>query len=262
MNLASPLSPRPITLLALATLALLVTACGDSTGALGEFGRVRYSLFTDYLVEAPLLTEVGIIVGHQQHISTGLTDLGEDRAGERAGEITHQVTPDDGVTLEEEDGGDDDIADFYVTVTDPGTYTFEAMLDGQVFDRIELRFEAPVDLQLITRVRAPYSEEWETLGQGDGFVEEGSQVAFLPIPIDDGGDRIAGDFDVALEADPAWAVAPAYNLLGVYEQEIVGSASPVSIYFIEPGDVSVTLTDEVNGVGSSWDFEVAPVDQT
>jgi hypothetical protein len=245
----------------LAAVALLASACGDSTGALGQMGRVEYSLYTTYLVQQPLLTEVGILTGHPQHIATHLTDAGEDRAGSRAGDIEHRVTPDDGVTIEQDDGEDDDIRDFHVTVAEPGTYTFEAVLDGDVFDRIELRFESPDELDLITRVRARNSEEWETLDPGIGTVEEGAQAAFLPIPIAADGSRIAGDFDVALEADPEWAITPAYNLLGVYEQEIVGSASPVSIYFIEPGGVTVSLTDEVNGVGASWDFAVLPVDQ-
>ena len=245
----------------LTLMALATTGCGDLTSATGEYGRVNYTLHTNYLVQEAMLTQVGIITGHPQHIGTSLTDAGENVAGDDAGEITHQVTPSEGVTIEEMDN-DDDIADFYVTVETAGEYTFEAINGPDLFDRIDLVFETPVELELLTRVRIPYSDEWDTLSDGETLVEEGSQVAFLPIPINENGDRIAGDFDVLLEADPEWAVAPAYNLIGVYEQNIVGSASPVSIYFIEPGEVTVSLTDTVNGTSASWDFDVLPVDQT
>lgn len=249
----------------LATLTLMglaTTGCGDLTSATGEFGRVNYTLHTNYLVQEAMLTEVGIITGHAQHIGTRLTDAGENVAGNDGEEITHSVSPSEGVTLEAQEDGDDEISDFYVTVDDPGEYTFESYLDGDLFDRISLTFETPVELELLTRVRIPYSDDWDTLNDGETLVEEGSQVAFLPIPLNDVGDRIAGDFDVLLEADPEWAVAPAYNLIGVYEQNIVGSASPVSIYFIEPGEVTVTLTDTVNGTSASWMFDVLPVEQT
>ncbi len=246
----------------LALMALATTGCGDLTSATGEFGRVNYQLHTDYLMEEALLTQVGIITGHQQHIGTTLTDAGENEAGNDGEEITHEVTPSEGVTIEADSDGDDEISDILVTVEQPGEYTFESYLDGQLFDRIVLVFETPVELNLLTRVREPYSDDWDTLNPGEGQVEEGSQVAFLPIPLNESGDRIAGDFDAQLEADPSWAVAPAYNLLGVYEQNIVGSASPVSVYFIEPGEVTVTLTDTVNGTDASWQFDVEPVEQT
>ena len=254
---------RATTLLAaLTVLSLATTGCGDITSATGELGRVNYTLHTNYLVQEAMLTQVGIITGHQQHIGTRLTDAGENVAGNDGEEIVHSVSPAEGVTLEPQENGDDEIPDFYVTVDDPGEYTFECHLDDNLFDRIDLVFETPVELELLTRVRIPYSDDWDTLDVGETLVEEGSQVAFLPIPLNDVGDRIAGDFDVLLEADPEWAVAPAYNLIGVYEQNIVGSASPVSIYFIEPGEVTVTLTDTVNGTSASWMFDVLPVEQT
>ena len=250
------------TLTALALLGVTTTACGDITSATGELGRVNYTLHSNYVVQEALLTDVGIITGHPQHIGTRLTDAGENRAGDDGEEITHEVSPAEGVTLETQESGDDEIPDFVVTVDDAGEYTFESYLDGELFDRIDLVFETPVELELLTRVRIPYSDDWDTLNDGEELVEEGSQVAFLPIPLNEEGERIAGDFDVVVEADPEWAVAPAYNIVGVYEQNIVGSASPVSIYFIEPGEVTVTLTDTVNGTSASWQFDVLPVDQT
>ena len=86
----------------LALMALATTGCGDLTSATGEFGRVNYQLHTDYLMEEALLTQVGIITGHQQHIGTTLTDAGENEAGNDGEEITHEVTPSEGVTIEAE----------------------------------------------------------------------------------------------------------------------------------------------------------------
>ena len=36
---------------------LLAMACGDKTSANGEFGRINYSLYTDYYSQSESLTE-------------------------------------------------------------------------------------------------------------------------------------------------------------------------------------------------------------
>jgi len=253
---------RPWKLAALLACAPLLFACGDVNVAEGEFARITYALHSDYLTENVPLTEVSLITGHSQAISTTLTSSGEEAAGDRASDIRHVATPPTGVELTHDSVVfDDDVPSFDVTVSQPGSYTFAGMLDGAVFDQVELVFDVPETLDLLTRVRTPYSDAWENLPHTDLAVGEGSQVAFLPIPVDASGERLAGNFSVEVTAEPGWAVAPSWNILGVYEQSIVGSASPVSLFFIEPGQVTVTLTDMANGVSVSRDFEVFPVEQ-
>lgn len=254
---------RAPTLLLLLLVATPLVGCGDRNVATGELGRVQYSLHSDYLTEDVPLTMVSLVTGHVQPISTSLTDMGESLAGDDASTIVHTIDPAAEAILDNRPSGADDQApDIDVTVNAPGTYMLEATLDGDLFDRIELTFDSPDHLDLLTRVRVPYGDDWDDLDDATLEVGEGSQLAFLPIPIDASGTRLAGNFEVEIEADPAWAVAPAWNVWGVYEQNIVGSASPASLYFVEPGFVTVTLTDVPNGVSVTRDFQVLPVDAT
>jgi hypothetical protein len=250
------------TWLACALIPLALTACGDLNVADGELSRVTYALHSDYLTENVALTEVALITGHVQPISTGLTLEGREVAGDKAALIEHVAAPGAGVDIAHDAPfANHEIRSFDLTVTTPGTITVAGMLDGEVFDQIQLTFDTPADLELVTRVRAPYSDHWLDLEDDETLVAEGSQVAFLPIPLDAGGARLAGNFVVEIQADPSWAVSPSWNVLGVYEQSIVGSASPVSLYFIEPGLVTVTLTDVANGVSADRHFEVLPVEE-
>ncbi len=255
------LHARTLTLTLTLTAAATLVGCGDFNRATGELGRVQYALHSDYITEDVPLTAVSLVTGHTQPLHTTLTDAGETAAGGDADAIVHAVDA-AGVVVENRNAGDDECPDVDLTVDAPGTYALEATLDGDLFDRIELTFDTPTSLDLLTRVRAPYGDEWEDLDDGVLQVGEGSQLAFLPIPIDAFGDRLAGNFEVEITADPAWAVAPAWNVYGVYEQNIVGSASPASLYFVEPGFVTVTLTDVPNGVSVTRDFDVLPVDAT
>jgi hypothetical protein len=77
--------------------------------------------------------------------------------------------------------------------------------------------------------------------------------------MDEAGERIAGDFVPVLAADPEWAVVTGINVLGIYEQNVVVARSPASVYFIEPGEISITLSDAIHGVDAVVDFSVTPV---
>lgn len=244
-------------LLILAFAASLV-GCGDVTTGTGDLGNVRYALHSDHLVDDPSLQEVTLIAGHPQHLSCSLTDQGDTEAGSSADQIVHSVTP-EGATVENF-GNEDGIGDLEVTVTVPGAYSIESHLGDELFDTIELNFDVPTELDLMTRVREPYADDWETLPETTSTIGEGAQVALLAIPVDSTGTRLAGHFDVEVIADPTWAVAPSWNVLGIYEQNIVGGSEPMSLYFVEPGLVSITITDLANGVSVTRDFDVLPVD--
>ena len=89
-------------------------------------------------------------------------------------------------------------------------------------------------------------------------MEEGTQVAFLPIPLDAVGERIAGNLFAELEASESGMIIPGANVWGVYEQSIWASTSPSSVYFINAGSVDISLTDEPNAVSAVWSFSVTP----
>ncbi len=250
---------RPIPLvLVLALLAPLFVACGgDTTSAVGELGRIEYTLYTHYVVSEESLLDVQIVTGHQQLLMTRLTDKGDQQRG-KAEDVVHTIEPSAGASVEQ---GTliDGVPELWVTVTDPGAYTLYAMVDDRTFDYIELDFETPDDLELITWTRGPYEDGFvKADSTGTVAVEEGTQAAFLPVPTA-GGVRLVGDIATAMEADPAWAVVPGENLVQIYEQHTLSYTSPVSLYFIEPGDVAVILTDEANGISAARDFAVDPV---
>lgn len=242
----------------LALLAGAAVSCGDVTSSTGTYGMIDYSLYTRYEMAAGELTEVSIITGHTQEVTVELTETGEEEAADPSA-ITHSVTPSSGVTLNLLEAAEDEAPDIEITVTDPGTYTLQSTLEGEVFDEIELVFDTPVSLDLITRVRGPYETDFQEVS-GTPEVEEGTQAVFLPIPLDSAGDRIAGDFEVEIIGDPADSVVPGYNIHGVYEDDIWYSTTPASVYLIEPGEVSVTLDDVQNGVSAEQSFTVTEIE--
>lgn len=240
------------------SLALLTTGCGDISSSTGEFGRLSYSLHSDFLVDGSELVDVSILGGHAQQISVGLTSQGESDA-DNPQDIEHIASPADGVIIETVNSSDDVIR-FAITVQDPGEYLIESMLDGQVFDRIRLTFDVPSSMALVTWIRVPNGLDFDEAIGSPISVDEGAQAAFVPIPLDATGERIAGDFVPEVTASPNWAVVTGINVLGIYEQNVFVARSPASVYFIEPGVISITIADTVNGVEGTAEFDVAPVE--
>jgi len=249
--------PRALAAFA-STLLLFTFGCGDVTSTTGEEGNIRYALHTDYDSHEDDLTTVGILTGHPQRLTTSLTDQGEGQVDDPAS-LEHSVSPSEGCTLELVQV-DDEVADFLVTATTPGEYTFESNLDGELFDRITLTFDAPATLELQTWIRNPGDEEFTSASGIRSPVEEGAQATFVLVPLGTDGARLAGDLQTTWSADPHWAVVAGENVLGVYEQQVWSASNPFSLYFIEPGDVAVTIADPVNALEATADFVVSPVD--
>jgi hypothetical protein len=238
--------------------ALCLVACGDLTTASGELGRLEYALSTDYDAEARSLSgNVGLITNHPVELQVDLTEDGEEQAGTRAEAIRHEASA--GV-LEARPGDDDEPADLSLTVPDEGPVTVTSTLEGELFDRIELRFARPAELELVTWVRAPWEEDWtDTTGTGRLTVQEGGQISFLTIPVEADGNRILGDFTPEITLDPPNLAVPDESVLGVYEQNIVASSAPVTFYAVEPGDLRFTLTDGGNDVSVAIDVTIVPL---
>lgn len=248
-------------------LVFLLAGCGvDAATANGELGRLQFQLVSDYYLPEHDLTEAPIVTGHEQYIGVELTGKGEDDAGKRADEVEYVVTPDDGVTVgqsgpdgdEGEDDGDGEfVSDVHLTVTEPGEYQLEARLDGETFDRIQLAFDAPAALELSMYTREPWEEDFVALeGSEPHPVAEGTQLAWLPIPVDAAGARLLGDLEADMTADPMTAVVPAANVEHVNEDEVQTFFGAPSLYFVEPGAVTVTVGDTVNPAVGTAAFSV------
>ena len=241
-------------------LLLPLVACNvDSLSTNGELGHLSFSLSSAWYLDPTQLTEVDIVTGHEQYIGVSLTEEGEELADGRAGALEYVVTPADGVTIGT-DGSDTDSAEprtLAITVADPGDYTVEARLRGELFDRIQLGFDTPAALEIAAYVREPWGDEFARVSAIDPVqVREGSQLAYLPIPQDDAGVRLAGDVATSIASVPTTAVVPAENVLHVNEDDVSSTGGVPSLYFIEPGDVTVTLADTVNPVEAALDFVV------
>jgi len=238
--------------------SLIMGACGDVLSGTGELGKVNYSLYTVYLSETSAITQSKLLAGHPQHIMTELTLRGS-RNVEDPGTLTHVMTPSEGVVLSHTDDGFD-VPDVRVNVSTPGDYTLETQLNGEVFDRISLSFAKPERLDVITWVKLAQNDNFEKVSTtGSILVTEGTQVSVIPVPITADGERIMGDFEVDISASPAWAMVATENIFGAYEQGISSSGDPVSLVFIEPGEVEVTVRDAVNDVEGVLYFSVESV---
>lgn len=234
-----------------AVLFLPLAACGDFTASTGEFGRLVYGLHSDYLIANGDLTAVDVLTGHPQRIDVDLTESGSAKVDDIT-ELTHTVTLGDGEVAADVPFG----SLFEITGHSTGKVTVTSDLAGELIDRIELSFEEPASLDLITWLREPYAADFEKAGLGPHTVVEGTQAAFVPIPMDATGDRIAGDFAATVLGDPMEAVVPGSNVLGIYEQNVVESTSPPTVYFVGVGAASVTVADEANGVDATVTFDV------
>ena len=241
-------------------LVLLTTGCGDWTTSTGEMGRATYRLHTDYEMDGNL-DEVAILTGHTQRIDVGLTDRGWKRV-DFPGRITHTVTPDAGVTVIVDDGDPDDpdasIPELELLVENIGSYTLETWYDDTLLDYLELNFAPPDGYDVVTWTKAPDASDFEERSFANALsVEEGTQVAFVAIPIRN-QQRLVGQYTLDVAHDPDWAAVTVHNVLGVYEQEGVwGEPIPTSLVFVDPATVNVTLTDTPNGVTATQTFEVS-----
>ncbi len=242
-------------LLALAAVSLSI-GCGSYTSGTGELGRMTYRLQSDFESEADDFGEAVLVTGHPQYIITDLTADGIKKAGGEEGLIAHEIDSSD-VTINWEPGeATDDVPNVTLTASEPGTYTLTSTLDGDDFDYIDITFGRPTALEILTWLLRPGAEEWELQeGKGTHAVEVGTQVTFLPVPLRK-QKRLVGDVDVDLSVDTDGMVAQGENVLAVYEQRVIASSQPVTLFFIEAGDVQIELTDTPNDVRAKVDFSV------
>ncbi len=243
------------TLTAACILMLGTTACLDATRGMGEMGHVRYSLYTEYDPGYGEITDTPILTNHEQSLYLALSDRGE-RVANDLGSVSHSVSPSEGVTLVY-DYDDDELEELDITVTQPGVYTITTEVDGAVFDYITLEFEAPTSLDAVTWIRSPGEDEFVEPAVAQPTVDEGAQITFVGIPLNVDGDRIAGRFDVSVSADPEGSVVEAYDVWESYEDYVWSSPTEASVYFIETGEITLTVTDEANGVDFEQTFDVA-----
>jgi hypothetical protein len=240
------------------SLLLLVaaTGCGDSSTSVGDFGRLTYSLHSDFVVDGTALVGTSILTGHTQRIRVDLTSAGE-AAADDPGVIEHSVSG-PGPASVETVGGGSDVGDLEISVEEPGDYVVSSSSPRRVFDQITLTFDRPETLDFVTWIREPDGTEFTEAVGSPVAVAEGAQAAFVPIPLDAAGERIAGDFVPVISPSPDWAVVTGTNIFGIYEQRVVASGSPASVYFVDSGSVSVTLIDEPNDAEGVVEFLVAP----
>lgn len=233
---------------------ILFMACGSSSSATGEFGLINYSLHSDYITDDRSLLEVSLVTGYELYINASLTDAGEEKAASYDG-ITHSASPSDGVTI---NGSFASNLDFNILVENGGEYTINSKLDGELFDRIDLNFAEPDDIELISWFRSPNTEEFWKGGNVQEVVH-GTQLTFVPVPLAN-GDRLAGDIKVKVSAEPEDAVVFGSNIYGTYEQNVMYGVDQTNFYFIETGEVNITFTDTENGVSITRSYNVVDME--
>lgn len=251
-------------------LALLSIGCGvDSATANGELGRMTFTLVSDHYVDETNLSESSIVTGHEQFFGVELTEEGQNDADTKADEIEYVVTPDDGVSISQSgpdrDSGNDDqdaeiAGNFEITVRDPGEYQLEARLGDETFDRIQLTFDRPDELELALFLRSPGEDDF---GKHDGdraTVEAGTQLAWLSIPLDINGERLLGDIEADMSASPENMVVEAVNVEHVNEDEVQTFFGAPSLYFINVGEVAITIADTENPAVGLANFTVNELD--
>jgi hypothetical protein len=244
-----------------AVALLFGTGCGDLIGAIGDEGKLEFYLVTDYELEETDLRDAVIVAGHEQRIDISLTSKGNEEI-EDARDLEYRMVPSAGWSIEPLTGEatENDPPDMHIVVSEPGVYEFQAMHGDEVFDSLELEFEDSNALELSVRVRSPWGENFDTVPTGQtSVVEEGSQATFLAIPLGATGNRLAGDLEVEARADPIELVVPGESIGGVYEDGYWLIKGAIDFYFINPGEVTISLEDTVSGAIGSHDFTIEPI---
>ena len=188
----------------LATIALigiLMSGCGDSTEAFGELGNIRYQLHTDYELPDKELTELHLITGHRHEVRTDL--VGFSKASWAPGAVQHHLLANPDASLQNK-ADTADVPDFRITAYSPGAVTVEARKGPHVIDRISLTFEDPAEIQVIPRVREPFSSQFVSVTTGvPTTVQEGAQITFVAVPMGASGQRLIGDLYTDVQLEPA-----------------------------------------------------------
>lgn len=251
VSLASPLA---------LTLVFAVACFGDTTSSEGLQGRLVYSLSTDYEGEQEELTALPLLTGYSNFISVGLTSQGRRDALGEAGSMIHTADGIDGIEIYSEVEDEDSIyaPDFEILAPVPGEATIRSMLRGEVFDQIKLRFESPTRLDVIGWTRAPWEEDWAPFAGEALAVPEGSQISFLVVPMYK-STRIGGKFTPNVAVDPPSLAVPDVDVVSVQESSLASVGEPLTFYALEPGFVTFTLSDPVNGVEAVKVVEVTPL---
>ena len=254
---------KRLTVLKRLTALLLLSACRDDGDQVnGELGHLSYSLGTIRGLESSSLTDIDIVTNHTQPITVTMSQNGEREARKDAWQIIHRISPGAGATLVQEDfSGEEEKPDrapsFTLNAEDPGLYLLESLLNGEVFDRINISFALPTSIELLTWTRPPYGEAFSRVEGGFVDVTEGTQLAWRGIPLDSDGNRLAGEIGTGFSAIPAETVVPAQNVYDLSDEaEFYGGVIP-SLYFIEEGDVTITLSDAVNDASATRHFTVS-----
>jgi len=226
---------------------LLFLSCGpEVTGASGENGKIRYSIYTDYelnsnLTRIPLATNIS----HEINVR----NIADDNMNYE--KIYHEIEPANGkiiwddMSCYDEDNGYC-AGDFKVKVYQPGVYKLKTMYKGEVYDFIELKFKDIGNMDIIKKVREPYSENFENVYEENITVVEGSQIAFIAVPEDADGNRLIGDLECDYEVDDKSMAVPGQDVDEVYEEGngIFSSKGDANFYMIEEGTVRFIITEK------------------
>ncbi len=239
-------------------LVITLLNCGDTTGAVGEKGILHYSIHTDYemdktLTEAVLLTNVThtIRVWHQEEIPEAPNMIHTVEPSENTEIITGTCPIYDGEEAY-------CVPNMTLKVSDPGTYRINSVIEDEVIDTITLEFDSASTIDVITKVREPYGEEFKTAESEEIIsVTKGSQVAFVPIPKASNGSRLLGDIKCEYTADPSWSVVPGKNINTAWEEGDIITRSDANFYFIEEGDMTFFITEEESGYTGEQKFSVS-----
>lgn len=249
-------------------LLILTVACGDITSTTGDMGILSFSYFSDYEMGTVSLDNAALAAGVTHHLSVDIIQNKSSIDFSR----TIYIADTEGVTVITDtekcpEGHGSCVPGFSIKATKAGTVTinaYEGVHEGESFiDSIRLTFKEIAQIDPLVKVRGPWEEDFALIDSaGDVFtVEKGSQVVFLPVPLDSYGKRLLGNFDCAYNFDDETMVVPGENVDYVYEdRDEWGVGGPQNFYFIEEGEVALTVTEAESGFSSDFVFHVVPME--
>jgi len=219
----------------------------EVTSSTGEFGLLTYNFSTDYEGGTEELTELPLMTRVPHDIDVDLTERGSKRARGDGGLIEHTAGP-AFVSQTGPSYDSDDPRSFEIVAGHAMQVAVESHLEGDLFDRISLRFDDPSHLDVVTWIREPWEDDWRDRPHANSLhVDEGAQISFLAIPM--AGDvRLGGDFTPQITVTPEHLVVPDEAVYAVQEEGMTTGGEAVTFYAIEPGVVTFTVSEPNHGI--------------
>lgn len=254
-------------------VVMLLSGCAsDTVSAIGDHGRVRYSV-PRQLEEADTLRDLRFATGLLHVVDAHLTEPGK-AAVQRPGEVSHRAIDEQHTITDGGGGGWDRVGPGHLVETmapvnvlalAEGAAVVETHEGVRIIDRIALPFEDAASLGVHVRARGPDRGDESVDLEAPYQVEAGTVLSFTVHPLARDGAPLRGELpEPEIRTDPPLALAPYNRVTAVFEDGIVSEIGAdrrgveLEYTVLPAGRVTIEFTDTQSGAEGVVEVDVSP----